>query len=120
MRFVPLELVRYLCYCYLVSSWNEKKHFTLKIDSDVRDRYRLIANIEALLDIFTTLNIPPSQLSVSTALALRLKMSSRQKSDPNFRNNTRRGDQLEENWTGEECGMNSEEEKCIQLLGKKS
>ena len=118
MRFVPLELVRCVC---LVSSWNEKKnYFTLKIGSDVRDRYRLIANIEAPLDIFTTLNIPPSQLSVSTALALRLKMSSRQKSDPSFRNNKRRGDQLEENWMGEECGMHSEEEKCIQLLGKKS
>ena len=90
------------------------------MDSDIRDRHQLIANIEAMLDIFTTLNNPPSQLSISTALALRLKMLSRQKSDPSFRNNTRRGNQLEENRMGGECGMHSEEEKCIHVLGKKS
>ena len=88
------------------------------MDSDVRDRYKLIANIEALLDISTTLNNPPSHLSISTALALLLKMSSRQKSDPTFRNNTRTDDQLEENRMGEECGMQNEEEKWIQVLGK--
>jgi hypothetical protein len=61
----------------------KKKHFALKMYSDVRDRYRLIANIEALLGISTELNNPPSQLSIPTALEMRLKMS-RQKSDPTF------------------------------------
>jgi hypothetical protein len=89
------------------------------MDSDVRDRYRLIANIEALLGISTALNNPLSQLSISTALELRLKMS-RQKSDSTFHNHTRTGDQLKENRMGGGCGMHGEEEKCIQVLGKKS
>jgi hypothetical protein len=97
----------------------KKQHITLKMDSDVRDRYRLIANIEALLGISTALNNSPSQLSISTALELRLKMS-RPKSDPSFHNHTRTGDQLRENRMGGECGMHGEDEKCLQVLGKKS
>jgi hypothetical protein len=63
------------------------------MDSDVRDRYKLITNIEALLDESTKLNNPATQLSISTTLALRLKMLSRQQSDPSIRNHTRTSDQ---------------------------
>jgi len=39
-----------------------KRHFTLKMDSDIRDRYQRITNIEALLDTTTTLNNPPNTI----------------------------------------------------------
>jgi hypothetical protein len=48
------------------------------MDFDVRDRYKLITNIEALLDMSTKLNNPPKFLSISTNLALRLKMLSQE------------------------------------------
>ena len=43
--------------------------------SDIRDRYQWITNIEALLYTTTTLNNLPTQLSIPTTLALRLKVS---------------------------------------------
>jgi hypothetical protein len=45
----------------------------------------------------TTLNNPATQLSISTNLALRLKMLWLQTSDRNIRNRTRTGDQRKEN-----------------------
>jgi hypothetical protein len=53
--------------------------------------------MEAPLDMSTTLNNPPTQLSISTNLELRLKMLSLQTSDRNIRNRTRTGDQRKEN-----------------------
>jgi len=67
----------------------------------------------------TTLNNPPTQLSISTTLTLRLEMSSQQKSDPSISNLTRTDDQLKGNWMGGECGMHGEEKKFMQGFGKK-
>ena len=78
------------------------------MDSDVRDQYKLIMNIEALLDMSTKLNNAFTQLSISTTLALRLKMLSRQKPNHSICNHRRTGDQRKENLLGREHG---EEEK---------
>jgi hypothetical protein len=72
------------------------------MDSDFRDQYKLITNIETLLDASTKLNNPPTQSSISTTLVLRLKMLSRQKYDPSIRKHTRTGDQRKENRLGKE------------------
>jgi hypothetical protein len=95
-----------------------KSNFTLKMDSDVRGRYKLITSIEALLDASTELNNPQTHLSIPTTFALSLKCCRDKNLTLAFAAIQKQA--INEKRIGWVEKMHGEEENCIHGFGKKS